>query len=88
MRALRRGGIDTARALAGYVEAMLHERVLRKRWVGRTFLLWIEQSLRDGTLERGAPQPPGPGEQALDDLDDVLGDPPARPAPPDRRPRW
>jgi hypothetical protein len=71
MRALRRHGIDAENALARYIEAMLGDKVVRKRWVSRSFLLWVERRVFEGSLPRGRPEPPRPGEEGLDALDAV-----------------
>ena len=68
VRALRQHGVDAELALARYIEAMLRDKVLRKRWVRRSFLLWVERSVLDGRLPRGRPEPPAPGEEGLDAL--------------------
>jgi hypothetical protein len=69
MRALRQHGIDAEAALALYIQAMLRDKVLHKRWVRRSFLLWVERGVLEGTLPRGRPQPPRPDEEGLDELD-------------------
>src|SRR6185437_9217249 len=52
MRVLHLHGIDGELALNRYIQAMLRDKVLRKRWVRRSFLLWVERSVLEGSLRQ------------------------------------